>query len=42
MELRLSLWENSKTFLEEAISKAVLAEGFHRLEIRSSSPCPGP
>lgn len=27
MELRLSLWENSRTFLEEAISKAVLAEG---------------
>jgi hypothetical protein len=26
MELKLSLWENSKTFLEEAISKAVLAE----------------
>ncbi len=27
MELKLSLWENSTTFLEEAISKAVLAEG---------------
>jgi ribosomal protein L37E len=26
MDLRLSLWENSKTFLEEAISKALIAE----------------
>lgn len=26
MELRLSLWDNSRTFLEEAISKAILAE----------------